>query len=257
VDCGRGGSPATATPNLEEPGRVAVLAESAGHAEADLVFLGDSITYQWETVGKSTWDRYYGARRALNLGVGWEQTENVLWRIAQGHLDSLHPRLVVLMIGTNNTQHGRHSPKEIAEGVQAILDALRSRGIGSRVLLLGIFPRGREPADAFRQNNEATNRLIARLGDERAVHYRDIGAVFTRPDGSVDPEVMPDYLHLSAKGYALWAEAIEQDVRFLLGEDQQAAGRTNATEHSMQSLSHADQRTDPALREPDAARERP
>jgi lysophospholipase L1-like esterase len=209
--------------NLRQEARVAELLERGRRLEADLVFVGDSISLHWEDAGSAVWKRYYGERRAINLGISGEQTGHLLWRIEQGHLDALRPRLVVLLIGTNNIEYAGHGPQEIAEGVRAILQALRARGIDAPILLLGLFPRGRERDDAFRLNSEATNRLLADLADGRTVHFRDIGAVFTQPDGTIDPNLMPDHLHLSAQGYALWAEAIESDVARHLGEEVRAS----------------------------------
>ncbi len=205
-------------PNRHEPERVEALVERARGAEADLVFLGDSITAQWETAGQRVWQRHYGHLRALNLGVGWEQTENVLWRLQQGHLDGLEPKLIVLLIGTNDSEHGKDGPQEIADGVEAIVRELRERLPGTKILLLGIFPRGRERDDPFRHNNEAANRLLVELADGSMVHYLDIGEVFLTEGGTTSPDLMPDYLHLNERGYELWAEAIREDVDGLLGQ---------------------------------------
>lgn len=207
-------------PNLRETERVEMLKQRASEADADLVFLGDSLTAQWETNGREVWERYYGGRHALNLGVGWEQTENVLWRIEQGHLDLLRPRLIVLLVGTNDTEHGGDGPHEIADGVGAIVRELRERLPLARILLIGLFPRGRDRDDPHRANNEAVNALLAGLADGESVHYRDIGDVFLSEDGSISPEVvMPDYLHLGPRGYARWAEAIEGDITRLLADE--------------------------------------
>ncbi|HYQ71768.1 MAG TPA: GDSL-type esterase/lipase family protein [Gammaproteobacteria bacterium] len=184
----------------------------------ELVFLGDSITQSWDRQGRAVWKEFYGQRHALNFGVNMAQTGNLLWRIEAGHFDAIRPRLVVLMIGTNNTRYGGHSPPQIAAGVAAVIEALQSRLPETRILLLGIFPRGRTTDDPWRRNNEAANRLLASQGDGKRVIFRDIGSAFLNRDGSVKPELMKDPVHLNARGYRVWAEAIEADISRLLDE---------------------------------------
>ena len=198
--------------------------------EARLVFLGDSITQGWEGAGKEVWAKQYAGRKAANFGIGGDRTEHVLWRLGNGNFDGLQPKLIVLMIGTNNTGHVGRPQKELngaiyqcsaeqtAEGVQRIVETLRQKTPAAKILLLGIFPRGATPADAMRQQNEATNARIAKLADGQSVHYLDVGTSFLAADGTLSKDIMPDLLHLSPKGYQLWADAIEPKVKELLGE---------------------------------------
>lgn len=197
---------------------------------ATLVFLGDSITQGWEGKGKATWEKFYAKRNAANFGIGGDRTEHVLWRLDNGNFDGLKPKLIVLMIGTNNTGHVGRAQKELngaiyassaeqtAEGVKAIVSKLQTKVPEAKILLLGIFPRGEKPTDAMRQQNEATNAIIAKLADGKQVHFMDIGKTFLQPDGTLPREVMPDLLHLSEKGYDMWAEAIDPKIKELLGE---------------------------------------
>lgn len=197
---------------------------------ATLVFLGDSITQGWEGKGKATWEKFYAKRNAANFGIGGDRTEHVLWRLDNGNFDGLKPKLIVLMIGTNNTGHVGRAQKELngaiyassaeqtAEGVKAIVGKLQAKAPEAKILLLGIFPRGEKPTDAMRQQNEATNAIIAKLADGKQVHFMDIGKTFLQPDGTLTREVMPDLLHLSEKGYDMWAEAIDPKIKELLGE---------------------------------------
>lgn len=198
--------------------------------EAPLVFLGDSITQGWSGKGKATWEKYYTPRKAANFGIGGDRTEHVLWRLGHGNFDGLSPKLIVLMIGTNNTGHVGRPQKELngatyhcsaeqtAEGVKQILETLKKKCPKSKILLLGIFPRGEKPSDAMRQQNEATNALIAKFADGQTVQFADIGQTFLQPDGTLTREIMPDLLHLSEAGYDQWAAAIEPKVKELLGE---------------------------------------
>ena len=197
---------------------------------ATLVFLGDSITQGWEGKGKATWEKFYAKRNAANFGIGGDRTEHVLWRLDNGNFDGLKPKLIVLMIGTNNTGHVGRAQKELngaiyassaeqtAEGVKAIVGKLQAKAPEAKILLLGIFPRGEKPTDAMRQQNEATNVIIAKLADSKQVHFMDIGKTFLQQDGTLTREVMPDLLHLSEKGYDMWAEAIDPKIKELLGE---------------------------------------
>lgn len=172
----------------------------------DLLFLGDSITQGWHGE-RAVWDRYYGARRAANFGIGGDGTQNVLWRIDHGELDGIKPKVVVLMIGTNNVRTA--TPAEIAQGVTAVVKRVRDKLPETKILLLGVFPRSKSPDDPARIRLEAVNARIARLDDNKWVEYLDIGRRFLNEDGTLSPEIMPDYLHLSRKGYRIWADAME------------------------------------------------
>ena len=204
--------------------------EISRKGEAPLVFLGDSITQGWSGKGKATWEKYYTPRGAANFGIGGDRTEHVLWRLQHGNFDGLSPKLIVLMIGTNNTGHVGRAQKELngatyhcsaeqtAEGVKLILDTLKRKCPRSKILLLAIFPRGEKPEDPLRRQNEATNALIARFADGQTIHFLDIGSAFLQPDGILTRAIMPDLLHLSEAGYEQWAAAIEPKVKALLGE---------------------------------------
>ena len=188
----------------------------------ELVFLGDSITHFWggepadaRLRGPAVWDKYYGARKAINIGYGWDRTENVLWRLRNGEIDGISPKVVVVMIGTNNASI--NTEEEIAAGITAICDELYLRLPRTKILLLGIFPRGAKP-DAMRPKLTAINSLISGLDGKRNVSYLDIGKVFIESDGSISPSIMNDYLHPTAAGYERWAEAMEPMLKKLLGE---------------------------------------
>jgi lysophospholipase L1-like esterase len=202
--------------------------ETSKKGEAQLVFLGDSITQGWEGNGKDVWAKTWAPLKAANFGIGGDRTEHVIWRLQNGNFDGLKPKLVVLMIGTNNTGHQNRPAKEhggaiyistaeqTAEGVKMILDILGKKLPETKVLLLGIFPRGATKDDKMRQQNVATNNLISGFADGKRVHYMDIGNTFLQPDGTLPKEIMPDLLHLNAKGYEMWANAIEGKVKELM-----------------------------------------
>jgi len=183
----------------------------------DLVLIGDSITQGWEGGGKKAWDEYYGPRNAVNLGIGGDQTQHVLWRLQNGNVKGISPKLAVLMIGTNNA--GGKKPEEIAQGIRAIVRELRTSLPDTKVLVLAIFPRGPNNDDVLRKVVAETNQLVAgsRRIDGQSVKFKDIGPKFLQPDGTLPKEIMPDLLHLSPKGYQIWAESIEPEVAEVLG----------------------------------------
>jgi lysophospholipase L1-like esterase len=178
----------------------------ARQGEVDLLFLGDSITAGWDGE-RAVWDRHYGPRRAASFGIGGDRTQHVLWRIDHGELDGIKPKVVVLMIGTNNL--GTDTPAEIADGITAIVRLVREKLPETKILLLGIFPRSRNPNDPARIRLQAINARVARLDDGKSVKYLDLGRHFLNEDGTLSPDIMPDYLHLSRRGYRIWADAME------------------------------------------------
>ena len=196
--------------------------------EAQLVFLGDSITHGWEKGGKEVWDKYWAPLNAANFGIGGDRTEHVLWRLDHGNFDGLKPKEIVIMIGTNNTGHQGRPQKELdgavyqctaqqtADGVKAIITKLQAKCPEAKILLLAIFPRGATPEDKLRKQNEETNAIIKGFADNKKVYFMDINAKFLGTDGTLSKEIMPDLLHPNAKGYEIWAEAIEPKVKELL-----------------------------------------
>ena len=182
----------------------------------DLIFIGDSITQGWEGRGKKAWAKHYAKRNAVNLGIGGDRTQHVIWRLDNGNLYRIKPKAAVIMIGTNNS--GSNTSQEIADGVEFIVKQLRKKLPETKVLLLGVFPRGANKADKRRQVNEGANAIFKKLADGKSVHYLDIGAKFLKEDGTLPREIMPDLLHLSEKGYTIWAESIEAKLKELMGE---------------------------------------
>ncbi len=185
------------------------MTKLAKQGDIDLAFIGDSITQGWEGNGKDVWQEYYGNRKAINLGIGGDRTEHVIWRLTHGNLGKIQPKVAVLMIGTNNTGHFDQDPAQVAAGVKRILEILKERLPNTKVILHGIFPRGPNPLDLKRLNNVAINQIIRRYADGDRVHFMEIGDQFLEPDGTISKEIMPDLLHISGEGYQRWANALE------------------------------------------------
>jgi lysophospholipase L1-like esterase len=184
-----------------------------------VLFLGDSITEGW---GKAPhiWDYYYGKLQPANFGIGGDQTQHVIWRIENGELDGIHPKVVVLMIGTNNSDG--NTGEEIAAADKKIIEMIRAKIPETKVLLLAIFPRDarRNPegliTDAAIANAakrmaaiDRANALLAKFDDGVNVRFLDIGEIFLGRDGKIPWTIMPDQLHPTAAGYQLWAEAMQ------------------------------------------------
>ena len=202
--------------------------EISKKGDAQLVFLGDSITHGWEGKGRAVWEKYWASLKAANFGIGGDRTEHVLWRLENGNFDGLKPKEIVLMIGTNNTGHVGRPQKEnngevytstaeqTAEGVKAIIAKLKTKCPGAKILVLAIFPRGENAQNPMRRQNEAANQIIKTFADDKTVFFMDINAKLLQPDGTLSKDIMPDLLHPNEKGYEIWAEAIEGEVKDLL-----------------------------------------
>ena len=188
----------------------------------DLLFVGDSITHFWEgtiypadsephgTAGQVVWDEYYSQRNAVNIGIGGDKIEHILWRLDNGNIDGISPKLIVLLAGTNNVED--NTAAEIADGIVAIIDKLQLKLPDSKILLLSIFPRGEHPNDLRTILANASKTAAARIADRDKVLYIDIAANFLSNDGILRPDIMPDALHPNEQGYRIWAESIEPIV---------------------------------------------
>jgi lysophospholipase L1-like esterase len=199
--------------------------DRAREGKIDLLFLGDSITAGWAGGGKDVWQRHYAPRNAANFGIGGDRTQHVLWRIENGEVDGIKPKVAVLMIGTNNS--GQNSAGEIADGVREIVQRLQAKLPETRILLLGVFPRGQKPG-ATREKLTEVNTKLAGLEDGKMITYLDIGRSFLNEDGTISRDVMPDFLHLTPKGYQIWADAIEPTLWKLLDEEKVKNGESKS-----------------------------
>lgn len=188
-----------------------VLRRAREAAAAPVVFLGDSITQGWEGAGRAVWERELAPLGALNLGVSGDRTEHLLWRLQEAPLARLEPKVVVVLIGTNNLGHGSSDAEQTLAGVRAVLAAVREQVPAAQVLLLEIFPRG-ERMNALRGDIAQINQALrARPGEQ--VRTLALGDRWVNADGTLAQDVLPDLLHLSELGYRQWSEGLLPALR--------------------------------------------
>jgi Lysophospholipase L1 and related esterases len=196
----------------------------------ETILIGNSITHFWGGEpklknwdgtsripnGPKTWDSLFANRSVLNLGFGWDRTQNVLWRLDHGEIDGLHPRTVIINIGTNNTsetQNARmNTATEIVEGIRAICMRVRSKVPGAKIVLMSVFPREQSAAHPRRILINEINRNLEAFAKEQNITILNIGPKMLESDGTLSKEIAPDFCHPTEKGYQIWADAIRSFV---------------------------------------------
>ena len=203
----------------------------------EVVLIGDSITHFWggeprakQTNGPKSWQSTFGQYRTLNLGFGWDRIQNVLWRLDNGELDGLHPRVILLHIGTNNTSDTanarKNTPAEIVEGIRAIVRRLRAKAPDARIILMAVFPREQKPDHPRRAHIAEINKLLAEFGQVPGITFLDLGPKLLQPDGSISAEIMSDFCHPTEKGYRIWGEALAPLLAATIPSPASAANKT-------------------------------
>ena len=173
--------------------------EQSKNKKFDLCLLGDSITDMWP---RNLYDRYFDRYAVVNFGIGGDRCENVLWRLEHGELIGTSPKVIVLLIGTNNS--GMNTAPEIAYGITTVVKALRAGCPETKILLLGVFPK----RDMTLEKTKAINVIIAKLDDEKMIRYLDIGPQFLDEESNIKEGVLKDAVHLTPMGYGIWGEAM-------------------------------------------------
>ena len=183
---------------------------SAKKGGVDVLFMGDSITDGWNKQ-QPLWEKYYVPMKAINFGIGGDRTENIIYRLQNGELDGITPKVMMLLIGTNNTSKG-DSAQDIAKGIKTIIEIVQKKSPATKVLLLGVYPRGKDPKDPttvkYRANIKEVNEIIAKYDDGKNVKYLYFGDKFLAADGSIPVEMMKDALHLTTAGYQIWVDSV-------------------------------------------------
>jgi lysophospholipase L1-like esterase len=210
-------APGLPTPRTDENSMLAhrQLVEKARKGGIDLYFVGDSITRRWGTSDAAwremyaNWQANFHGWNAGNFGWGADSTSNILWRLKNGELEDVNPKVIVLLAGTNDIGSGA-STRDVTRGIRAILATCREKVPTATILLTGILPRTDDPK--HRPVIEAVNRDLARLADGKRVRFIDVSSGLTDA-----PEMTVDGLHLSAKGYQVWADGLRPHLHELLG----------------------------------------
>jgi lysophospholipase L1-like esterase len=192
-----------------------------------VVFLGDSITHNWEVQGKSVWAENFahGRYEAVNCGISSERTENLIWRIEHGQFGTLCPKAFVLMIGTNNLGQkdpAVETPGDTICGIRRIVQLLQMYFPECRIVLHPIFPRGEKADNVSRRRNGAVNEWIRYLADGERVQWCDFNAKLLTADGVLTKEMAPDGLHPSEEGYRIWADELKPFLDYALGYSDKA-----------------------------------
>jgi len=218
------------TPKLEQDfydwhQRHAAVLRLKKEVNPEVVLIGDSITHMWGGLpqepkrqnGKISWEKTFGDR-ALNLGFGWDRTQNAIWRIDHGELDGISPKYTVVHIGTNNLtgtrNHKTGSPEEIAQGIDAVLDRVKRKLPDTQLVLMAVFPRGEKPDHPMRKLIGEINKKLPEVAEKYDAEFVDISKNLLNPEGTFSREMARDFLHPSEKGYEVWANALLKKMSF-------------------------------------------
>ena len=193
----------------------------------EILLIGDSITHFWggspqrkfangelrAANGPESWNKLFGQYRVLNIGFGWDRTQNVLWRLDHGEIDGINPRLVVINIGTNNTSltaaARRNTAPEIVDGIMAVYARVRIKMPGAKIVVMALFPRESDPGNPRRALINQVNGQLKVLADHHSINLVDIGPAMLNPDGTFLPGMMLDFTHPTDRGYQVWADALK------------------------------------------------
>jgi lysophospholipase L1-like esterase len=196
--------------------------------DIDILFLGDSLVTSWmgdgvglKARGKAVWDKEYATKHAALFGISGDRTQHLLWRISHGELDGLHPRVVILVIGVNNTGYEpkakvlRNTTDEVIEAMQITIAEVRNRLPDSTLIVMGLFPKGGRENPA-RAQITAVNKALKLIADNHKLIFLDIGNLYVTKQGDIIHELMPDSSHPSAQGYQIWADALRGPLNQIL-----------------------------------------
>lgn len=194
------------TPVNRNPKRHEQFLQRIAQGPVGLLFLGDSITDMWP-YSSPTWKRFEPYQVA-NFGVSGERTEDVLWRITHGELDGIAPKVVVILIGTNNLARPGEQPEWVAAGIKAIIGVVQAKLPTAKIVLMGLFPRGESADDPMRAKISAVNTLIKAYAVPDRIFYLDVGDKLVDGQGAIPKSIMPDFLHPSGKGFKIWFDGL-------------------------------------------------
>jgi beta-glucosidase len=197
------------------------MVERAQAGDIELLLLGDSITDYWDKRSPAVYEETFGKYKTANFGISADRTQHLLWRLQNGIGEGFSPKLVVLLIGTNNTgwekdkTTPRNQPEEVIEGIKAVVAEITTRFPDAPLLMFGLFPRG-DPDNPQRDQIKQVNEAMSKFADDRSIFYEDIGQQFLDAEGQIPEGIMPDKLHPGPDGYRIWARALQPYLKRFL-----------------------------------------
>ena len=201
------------------------MVENLKQGRIDVYFTGDSITRRWRATDypqfSANWRENFFGWNVANFGWGGDTIQNILWRLQNGELEGVHPKVIVLLAGTNNVGNTPASDakmSDITKGIKALLDTMRDKAPRATIILMGILPRndGAELTAVMPSINKI-NENIAKFADGKTIRYLNINDKLADKDGKLFEGMTGDRLHLSLKGYQVWADALKPLFTKLLG----------------------------------------
>jgi lysophospholipase L1-like esterase len=212
-------------PRTDQNSRIAheQLVEKAKRGGIDVYFVGDSITRRWGCSDPQyanlleNWRANFFGWNAGDFGWGADQTQNILWRLENGELDGVNPKVIVILAGTNNVgpRPKAEAVEDVTRGLKAIVDVCRQKAPGATIILTGIFPRNDNMAAVPVINRINDN--LAKMADGNAVRYLNVNDKLADKEGRLFEGMMQDKLHPTAKGYQVWADGLKPILTELLG----------------------------------------
>lgn len=182
----------------------------------DILFIGDSITAGWESIGTHLWQENYQPLNSANFGIGGDHTGNMLWRIRDISTDLLSPQLIVLLAGVNNLEILHESPESVFFAIKKLILEINKKMPNSKILILGILPYGQYPKHTGREKIKKVNVMLKTLGNKTHIYFEDIGDILLKPDKSISPSIMSDFLHPTYLGYCKLHERLFPIINKLL-----------------------------------------
>jgi len=200
------------------------LVAKARKGGIDLYFVGDSITRRWGCSDPQwaemyrNWQKNFYGWNAGDFGWGGDGIQHILWRMQNGELEGVHPKVIVILAGTNNIgtrPGGPQKVEDIADGLQAIVSTCHRLAPDAKLILTGIFPRNDNMA--VLPEISSVNQRLAAMADGKSVFYININDKLADPDGRLHDGMTIDKLHPTVQGYQLWADALKPILTRLLG----------------------------------------
>lgn len=209
----------------------------ASSEQVELLFIGDSITESWDWgEGRDeVYQAYFGQYDAANFGIGGDETQNLLWRLQHNLDGKLDPAVVVVMIGVNNFLQAQFSPPAVAAGVQKVIEQTQTNYPSAKLLLLGILPFHQRADSPSRAMVDSTNERIATFADNERVFYVNVNEQFLDEQGNIPKALMDDYIHPTAAGLEVIAQAVAPKIQPWIAEHRERISKNGEPSTEVQA----------------------